>query len=182
MRLTSWAIGAMVCLCGLTIGTRVQSAPGRIAPGQIAPGQAAPQVEVCLHGSGETAAERERREEALAAMRMIAYVLDADTALYLSGPKWSDLTSSAAISRLQQMTGRIGELANQIKWGEPEPLPDWAMVWPIGPAARRPPLFPAVIFTLTDVRDPCLFGYKSTDPEVTQAGRPGLKLLTPEGY
>jgi hypothetical protein len=169
-----WAIGG-AALAGVTVHVGGQEPPA----GQA--GQA-PQAEKCLHGELESAEDKARREEALAAMRMIAYVVDESTERYRSGPKWSDLKSTPTIRRLEVLDGPVGDLARKIEWGEPEPLPDWAMVWPIGPMARRPPLAPPAVFMLTDMRDPCLFRYSSTDPEVMQAARPSLKLLRPDSY
>ncbi len=173
MTLTPWAIGAVLSVGGLAVDAGAQ------AP---ALGQVAPQVEQCLHDASESADEKARREEALAAMRMIAFVVDEGPPLSQSGPKWSDLQSTPAIRRLRLMAGRVGDLARKIQWGKPEPLPGWAMIWPSGPLERRRPLAPPTVFSLTDMRDPCLFRYSSTDPEVMQARRPGLKLLQPEAY
>ncbi len=173
MTLAPWVIGAAaIGLAGLTVDGAAQALPQ---------GQVAPQLEKCLHDASESADEKARREEALAAMRMIAYVVDEGNQLHQSGPKWSDLRSTPAIRRLQQMAGPVGDLARRIGWGELEPLPGWAMVWPTGPLERRRPISPPTIFSLTDMRDPCLFRYSSTDPEVMQARRPSLKLLQPEG-
>ena len=173
MTLTPWAIGVVMSLGGAAAGAAAPAA---------SPGQVEPQLEGCLHARSESPAERARREEALAAMRMIAYVLNVDDHPYQSGRRWSDVRSTPAIRRLQLIEGRVGDLARKILWGEPEPLPGWAMVWPIGPVAQRRPLGRPTVFSLTDMRDPCLFRYSSTDPEVMRALRPGIKLLRPESY
>ena len=173
MTLTPWAIGVVMSLGGPAVDAAAQAAP---------PGQVAPQVEKCLHDASESAADKARREEALAAMRMIAFVLAQEATLYQSGPHWSDLTSTPGIRRLQRMEGRVGDLARRIGWGAPEPLPGWAMIWAYGPMSRRPPLAPPAVFSLTDMSDPCLFRYSSTDPEVMRALRPSLKLLRPKAY
>ena len=123
-----------------------------------------PQDRRCLHDANETEAERQRREEALAAMRMIDYVLTRPTTRP-PVPRWENLAKSPAVASLRGMTGPVGDLARRIAWGEPEPLPGWGISFI--PFMGVPP---DVRFALTDLRDPCAFTYSSQDPNVLPRG------------
>jgi hypothetical protein len=158
-------------LVGLSAQVATQGAP---------PGQVARQLEQCLHGQDETDVEKLRREEALAAMRMIDWVLARSPLSYPRFHGWAELRGRREVRQLRAMDGRVGELARKLKWGDPEPLPDWGMSWMAADAPPRLPLAPAIVFALIDLRDPCLFRYSSTDPEVRTG--PTLKLLQPDTY
>jgi|SRR5687767_8545437 len=164
---------------GLGLGLAGVSA--QVAAQVAPPGQAAEQLEQCLHGQDETEVEKFRREEALAAMRMIDWVVGRTQLSYPRAQTWAELRGRREVRQLRAMEGRVGELARKMKWGEPEPLPDWGMSWMTAPSAPRLPLAPAIVFALIDLRDPCLFRYSSTDPEVAGTG-PTLKLLQPDTY
>src|SRR5690606_150481 len=113
-----------------------------------------------LHDTGETAAEAQRRTEALAAMRLIARaVVDATrTSRPVRFPFWEDLAASPAVEALKQGSGAPAELARKMAWGTPEPLPGWRLTYVTTLVEVR--------FALTDERDPCGFTYSSTDPQV----------------
>jgi hypothetical protein len=145
-----------------------------------APGMVAPQIERCLHGNTETAAEKERRTDALAAMRMIDHVLGKTIGLRPSQTTWEELSGHPTVRELQAMDDRVGELANTFIWGGTEPLPGWRITWVQAPRTLQSP--PAIVFSLTDVRDACRFTYLSTDPDVIQASRGGGRLLPLERY
>ena len=124
----------------------------------ILPGPPDDPSRVCLHDENETPAEGARRAEALAAMRMILYVV-ADRDWLNRYPRWEDLAASPPVVRLRANSGPAGELARKIAWGTPEPLPGWGIAYV---ASRYD-----VRFSLTDLRDPCGFTYSSVDPNVT---------------
>lgn len=163
--LLSWAGGVILGLGALTLHAAAQ-APVR--------GQVSPQVEVCLHDNRETSAEKERRTEALAAMRMIGYVVSRTPAVPLR-TGWQRLASSHLVGELRAMDGPVGDLARKIAWGDREPLPGWRITWVQVPATLHDP---TTVFGLTDDRDPCRFKYRSNDPEVAgEMGRGGMRLL-----
>jgi hypothetical protein len=144
-----------------------------------APGMVAPQIERCLHGNAETAVEKERRTEALAAMRMIDHVLG--QGISLRPPLiWERMAGHPGVGDLKRMDGRVGELAHKIAWGESEPLPGWRITWAQAPPTLQNPA--AILFALTDSRDTCRFRYSSNDPDVIQTGRGGVRLLPLERY
>jgi hypothetical protein len=132
-----------------------------------------PQVpgRMCLHDTAETAAEAERRSEALRAMRLIARAIvmatgDSRPARF---PSWEALASSPAVETLKQGSGAAAELARKMAWGTTEPLPGWRVSYVATLLDVR--------FALADERDPCGFTYSSADPQVIPpAGR--LRPLT----
>ena len=124
-------------------GFRIPSPPPRSDAG---PG--------CLHGVNETAAERERRLEALAAMRLIYGLLERVPVNERGFPDWVTLSRSKAVADLKG----VNVLAMKIQWGTSEPLSGWRLRYEAGLAN--------VAFALTDARDPCGFTYSSRDPDV----------------
>ena len=116
-----------------------------------------PDGRTCLHGENESAAEAARRIEALAAMRLIDYVVEARAPL-TGFPEWEELSTSPVVASLQGGGGPGGALARKLAWGSPQPLPGWGIAY----VATRTD----VRFSLTDLRDPCGFTYTSMDPEV----------------
>jgi hypothetical protein len=116
----------------------------------------------CLHGGDESAAEAARREEALAAMRLIVGVVQQSARPQRAYPTWEALADSTLVSGLREMAGPAGELARKIQWGTSEPLPGWGIAYV---AARV-----EVRFALTDLRDPCGFTLSSMDPRVVPQG------------
>jgi hypothetical protein len=118
--------------------------------------QALGQARPCLHSGFELPAERTRREEALAAMRLIN-TLNANRGPDQGRPylAWDELGRSDALASLRGSGGPIGELARKIQWGSDEPLPGWRVHYV---AAED-----GYAFSLTDVRDTCGFTYSSND-------------------
>lgn len=114
----------------------------------------------CLHGNSETAVERQRREEALAAMRLIDGILWTPPILRQESPRWEEVSESAAVTRLRAQ-GHKGAL--RIRWGTGEPLPGWGLAWVTGRTGSR--------FALIDLHDPCAFTYSSANPDVLPRGR-----------
>ena len=119
-----------------------------------AQGQA--QARQCLHSGLELPAERARREEALAAMRLInslaANRIPVQGRTYLS---WDEIGRSEALASLRGIGGPMGDLARKIQWGSDEPLPGWRIHYVAAAAGYA--------FSLTDVRDACAFTYSSND-------------------
>jgi hypothetical protein len=118
----------------------------------------------CLHGTDERPEERERREEALAAMRLFDRVIGTFPGARTQSPSWEEVSQSSTVRRLRA----AGDpLAARIRWGTNEPLPGWGLAWITSLPRSR--------FALTDLRDPCGFSYSSEDPDVIAPTR--LQLL-----
>src|SRR5262245_31413287 len=85
------------------------------------------QARMCLHMGLEVPAERERREEDLAATRLINNAMNTRAARgpnqRPSYPTWEELAGAP----IPALGGATGELARKIRWGSPEPLPGWRM-------------------------------------------------------
>ena len=121
----------------------------------------------CLHGENETAAERERRLEALNAARMIYTLLARVPTRLHRYPEWGTLGLSPAVAALKKAGGATGELANKLQWGTNEPLPGWGIAYETGIGFVR--------FALIDITDPCGFKYSSEDPTLM----PGTSRIVP---
>jgi hypothetical protein len=122
--------------------------------------------EACLHsGALEAPAEARRRDDALAAARMIntlaASRLSNRSTGYLT---WEQIADSPQLASLRGAGGPAGELARKIQWGTDEPLPGWAIHYIASDNGYA--------FSLTDTRDPCLFTYSSNDRGVVVEGQP----------
>lgn len=142
-----------------------------------APPQVEPPAGSCLHGPSETAAEKARRDEALAVMRMVDWVLEQRPRTDRETRGWQALRLHPSVAALQQLTNAAGILARKVRWGDPEPLPGWSMSWLEGRAVPQVPRGDSTLFALTDVRDPCKFRYDSVDPEVLPPDRPEVRRL-----
>jgi hypothetical protein len=114
------------------------------------------QARACLHSGFELRAERVRRDEALAAMRLInslaANRVPGQARTYLS---WDEIGRSEALASLRGTGGAMGDLARKIQWGSDEPLPGWRLHYVAATDGYA--------FSLTDVRDACGFTYSSND-------------------
>jgi hypothetical protein len=154
-------------MISLLFASAVISAQAPSAP----PGQVAPQIEVekCLHGKGETAAEKTRREEALATMRMVDWTLADGAKLYAPSDSSWPLTDGRKVSELRAMDGAVGELARKIEWDAQFPLPGWRL------SLTRGRGLPSV-FSLIDTTDPCGFRFDSSD-ETVIPNRPRVQKL-----
>ena len=137
------------------------------------PGQVEPQIEKCLHASDESAAEKARREDARAAMRMIDFARLNAIRLYQGDFGWEKLGWSGPVRELMTREGPVGDLARRIKWGAAEPLPGWTISWFKGAVTLPTPSNPSFEdwFVMLDNRDPCRFSYRSTDPAIANAGK-----------
>jgi hypothetical protein len=131
-------------------------------------GPAVAQAQACLHTGLESPAEIRRRDDALAAARLINNAmrhavrrLPNQRAEYQT---WEELGASPAIATLRGMGGPMGELARRIQWGSSEPLPGWRIRHVTGGNAYA--------FSLTDTRDPCSFTYSSDETGTIVEGYP----------
>jgi len=138
------------------------------AGAQVSP-RSGPSV-ACGHGQAESAMERERREEALSALRLTARAVDmamgpGRTASY---PRWDDVALAGA--RLARMDGgSMGRLARQMAWTSAELLPGWSRHYVADQGGYS--------LELRDRRDPCGWSF------VTDERGPVLQgsLLDPGG-
>ena len=121
-------------------------------------GPAVAQTRPCLHMGLESPSEVRRREDALAAARLINAAIGRTARLpnqQPDYPTWEELGSSTSVATLRGMGGPMGELARKIQWGTGEPLPRWEIHHVTGDGAYA--------FSLTDTRDPCRFTYYSNE-------------------
>ena len=125
-------------------------------------------VSPCLHGPQETEAERGRRTDAVAAMRMIDWVMQQHGLTRLHTVWWVMGNLSAVIT-LKGTDGRVGELATRISWGGGEPLPGWRLTLSRSLSSND--------YWLIDTRDPCALKLMSTDPEVVPPRPYGIMPL-----
>jgi hypothetical protein len=147
----------------------LQTQPGLPLPPSTQGGQGSE----CLHGPDESELHYRRRVEAYDAMQLIDHLLGAG----LSGPgqrrpvvpAWEDLAGSGLLPFLRGMGGPLGDLARKIRWGEREPLPGWTVDYVVSAKG--------VLYSLTDMFDPCRFKYSSDDPQVLPPRRPGIRPL-----
>ena len=117
----------------------------------------------CLHSSGESRIQQQRREEAIDAADMINRALmrmRRDTGY----PTWEALAKSPWIASLLAMSGPVGDLARKMQWGTDQPLPGWSLHYV---AAQD-----AYAFSLTDMRDPCQLTLATNNTGVVIEGRP----------
>ena len=117
---------------------------------------------MCLHGGDESPAEAERREEALAAVRVITQVLSRPSFARTPYPSWEELADSQAVLRLRGLRGRDGDLARRMQWGAGEPLPGWTIHYLATAAGYS--------VSLTDSRDGCAFTYHTNETGLMVAG------------
>ena len=130
-------------------------------------GPALAEAQACLHTGLESPAEARRREDALAAARMITGAMDRSARLPNQPAgyhTWEELGSSPVVAMLRGMGGPMGELARRIQWGSSEPLPGWRI--------QHVSADDAYAFSLTDTRDPCGFTYFSTESGAVIEGYP----------
>jgi len=126
----------------------------------------APQVGVCLHEGAETAIERQRREEALAAVRLTNQVVGLAMAFRVrpgnaSYPSWDEVAVAGV--RMGRMDGgQMGRLARQLQWGADDLLPGWRVHY----IADRN----GYAFSLADSRDLCGWTYFSDERGLVAEG------------
>lgn len=142
-----------VCLILLGIGPC--AAPALAQPGAI-----------CLHVGIESPAERQRRTDALVAMRVINSAMTGVVRIPNQGlayPTWEEL-GGKPITAMPGLGGLMGEFARKIRWGTSEPLPGWRI--------HHVRSDNGYAFSLTDMRDPCGFTYSSDETHVIVEGYP----------
>ena len=108
----------------------------------------------CLHMGLENPAEVRRREDALAAARLINMAMERSARCPISNRLSIVGRAGRSRQRLRRCGGwavRMGDLARRMQWGSEEPLPGWE----IHHVTREG----AYAFSLTDTRDPCGFTY-----------------------
>jgi hypothetical protein len=161
-----WAVAAFASvMAGVALAQSVREQPQ-------APGGVAPQIERCLHGSGETTAEKARRDEAIAAMRMIDHVL---VGFRVPRPlQWRDVARDQRVDVLRGRPDAVGDLARKILWGFDEPLPGWRITW-AWTGIRA-------VYSLTDQRDPCALKLSSQDPNVIPDARVEPRVVPLDAY
>jgi hypothetical protein len=156
------------------VGVTLAQPARQLSAGAQAPGRVAPQVERCLHDRSESAAEKARREEAMAAMRMIDYVIEQSISVRVPrAMDWDELARSPHVGTLRLRKDAVGDLARKIAWGLDEPLPGWQISWL---AAPRP------AYTLTDTHDACAFKLSSDDPTVVPNTGRELRIVPLDTY
>ena len=117
--------------------------------------------QTCLHRTNETQAERQRRLDALTAVRSINF---AEHSANRSGRfrPLDELSQFLAAHRSDG--GRLGEVARRLRFDQSEILPGW----------EAHLLFDAdsYILTLKDLTDPCGFTYTTDQNDVIVQGHP----------
>jgi hypothetical protein len=147
---------------GLAAGVawaQVRPTPPRVERGD--------RIGMCLHEAPEAAAERQRRDDALAMVRLTDRLVGMLGGFPSLGrrsetyPTWEDL--GAAGMRLGRMDGGpMGRLARQVQWGTREPLPGWQAHYVADGNGYA--------LSLTDTRDPCGWTYFGDERGVVAQG------------
>ncbi len=121
----------------------------------------------CLHEGYETAAERQRRDDALAMLRLTARLVGMSRGFPIFNqdlpgyPSWEELAAAGA--RLGRMDGGpMGRMARKVQWGSAEPLPGWRAHY----VADRS----GYALSLTDSRDKCGWTYFGDERGVVAQG------------
>lgn len=133
----------------------------------LSAGPALAQARQCLHMGLENPAELRRREDALAAARLINTAMERSARLPNQQPvyqTWEQVASSPTVASLRGMGGPQGDVARRMQWGSDEPLPGWEIHHVTSEGAYA--------FSLTDTRDPCGFTYYSNNTGTIVEGHP----------
>jgi len=129
----------------------------------LVPGFAQTRAPRCLHGDGETDAQKQRRLEALDTADLLVRILDRrprDSGY----PEWEALGKSQMVDSYRGMAGKRGDLVRKIRWGADEPLPGWSIHY----VAEQD----GYAFSLTDLRDPCELTFAANDSGMLIEGSP----------
>jgi hypothetical protein len=127
--------------------------------------------QACLHAGLETNVEAQRRQDALAATRMINTLVGGGLPVRAPAyPTWEQVAGLAGLASLRSMGGPMGDLARRIQWGAREPLPGWRIHYVAGEDGYA--------FSLTDTRDPCAFTYSSNDTGIVSLSSRGSRLVS----
>jgi hypothetical protein len=121
----------------------------------------------CLHGSAESDREKERRTQALAAVRLIN-TAEANRPQLVS---LSELSDSPAVRAMRAEGGPLGDTARALRFDREEVLPGWRVHFVLGTGSYS--------IALTDGRDPCGFTYFSNEKGLILQGRPITRAQSP---
>jgi len=113
----------------------------------------------CLHRGGETASERQRRGDALAA---IHFINSAESAAHRSGAYRPLSELSAFLAPHRSDGGRLGDIARQMRFDSDEVLPGWTVQLVADDDAY--------LVMMRDKTDPCGYGYASADDGIVLEG------------
>ena len=118
-------------------------------------------AQACLHRGNETAAERQRRLDALTAVKSINF---AEHSAKRAGSYRPLDELSPFLAAHRSDGGRLGEVARRMRFDRSEILPGW----------EAHLLFDAdsYIVTLKDLTDPCGFTYTTDQNDVIVQGHP----------
>jgi hypothetical protein len=126
-------------------------------------GPSVSRAQECAHGPLATPEARARRDDALAAARLID-AAQATRPLMAGYAPWQRLGSSEYVASLRGEGGSTGELARRMNWGAEEVLPGWRIHMIATPRAYA--------FSLRDLRDPCGFAFWSDESGKVMGGYP----------
>lgn len=115
----------------------------------------------CLHDNSESPAERDRRREALTAVRIINTT---EAILKMSGRYGPLEELSLSIAPMRSDGGPMGTVARKLNFSGPELLPGWRV--------QLVAIEQAYAISLRDTRDPCGFGYVSDQNGVIYTSYP----------
>jgi hypothetical protein len=105
----------------------------------------------CLHDRSETFAERQRRSDALIAVRLVNQA-EASAAILRSGPRYRPLAELGdLVAHVRSDGGRLGKVARSIQWSSREILPGWVAEFVVADDGYA--------LHLRDQRDTCAFTY-----------------------
>jgi hypothetical protein len=124
----------------------------------------------CLHRGAETAAERQRRTDALIAVR---FINSAESAARRTGTYRPLSELSRFLAPHRSDGGRLGEIARQMRFDTDEVLAGWTMQLVAGSDAY--------MLMMRDDMDPCGYGYASSDDGIVLEGHrvgPPQSLIT----
>jgi hypothetical protein len=126
---------------------------------------------MCLHDNRETPAERTRRTDALAAIRLVN-TAQANTRPYRD---LRDLANAGPVISMRSDGGPAGKVARAIRWADDELLPGWRVHFVVTDSEYA--------LSLRDTRDACGFTYTTNETGVITEGYPlnkgGVTPLVP---
>lgn len=130
------------------------------------------QARTCLHDDGESAAERQRRLDAMQAVQLLNNAQAA--AVAAPGGRFRalfELAQSAVIASARSDGGTLGRVARAMNWGGADLLPGWRLNLVVTDDSYA--------LTLRDVRDVCGFTLSSEDDGVIVQGYPVMRGPAP---
>ena len=128
-------------------------------------------AQTCLHEGRETPAERNRRTDALIAVRLIN-TTEAGLRQFRDLPQ---LANAPAVVAMRSDGGQAGKVARALQWESQELLPGWRAHFVVTDTHYA--------LSLSDTRDACGFTYSTNEMGVIVEGYPigksGVRLLVP---